>query len=198
MFREGKRSDLCLFKSVLIYSFRCVVCVYYRWKWYRECLVCIWVVALDWILHLICSICFAFLHCHKHDLTWKLYLTSATSCKKLHVHLYRRSVQLNSRMTDISLRQETVEANEHHSWRWNEMLPNQLYFLPARFVYSAVISFWTSKKSFFPFIFWRILLICFYLSKLVYRSCSSRKIEAELVRATLSSWVLAFSLLKEL
>lgn len=41
MFREGKRSDQCLFKSVLIYLFRCVVCVYYRWKWNRECLVCL-------------------------------------------------------------------------------------------------------------------------------------------------------------
>lgn len=42
MFREGKRSDLCLLKNVLIYLFRCVVCVYYRWKWYRECLVCLY------------------------------------------------------------------------------------------------------------------------------------------------------------
>lgn len=42
MFREGKRSDQCLFKSVLIYLFRCVVCVCYRWKWYRECLVCLY------------------------------------------------------------------------------------------------------------------------------------------------------------
>lgn len=60
--------------------------MYYRWKWYRECLVCLcWafpLVALDSILHFICSICFAFLHCHKHDLTWYLYLMSATSVQK--------------------------------------------------------------------------------------------------------------------